>query len=351
MRWSAYESKHKERLMSTHWIFSALVAVSVLANATIADEVRVTSDVGSVESSFDVGDTVTIGLFVDSDGDTGVFGVDLELATASPDLRIRAIEFAEPFTETRIHRNAMLPAHRFRAVRTQPARDADRSLGARGQEVPLATVEMEILAGSGFHSALLVGARGLFLGDVPDHTMVLGRRSERHRAGRGRFEIVNLKPGDRDPSTVSFELREAGAESPVEFPAAHQLYEVHYTTNGEELNGFALYAVARTPRCGFATARAPSHGPWADSGRFEFFDADARGVEPLPAPGHPDGFLRCQVAHTNLKAAGDRRAGSSGHLCTITTGDPGELILELEVWLLSGVESRSARSSIMYEVR
>jgi hypothetical protein len=53
------------------------------------------------------------------------------------------------------------------------------------------------------------------------------------------------------------------------------------------------------------------------------------------AYGYPDDHHRNQQVTNNFHPYGpNRRAGQTGHLCSVTTAGPGELNLHLYIWML-----------------
>jgi hypothetical protein len=88
-------------------------------------------------------------------------------------------------------------------------------------------------------------------------------------------------------------------------------------------------------RAGITSASAPPDGDWADAGRLHYMDRRNDQRERRRAYGYPDDHHRNQQVTNNFHPYGpNRRAGQTGHLCSVTTAGPGELNLHLYIWML-----------------
>jgi hypothetical protein len=140
-------------------------------------------------------------------------------------------------------------------------------------------------------------------------------------------------PPEPDPWTyasadLSFELRPVGGGEAVTTLAPHTTYEVYYAAATEQVGFYLLIAVAGSSAQGLTGAAPPAVGDWSGAGHFLFRNAAAEAGAPVPAPEYGQGWYRTHSVSDDFFPAADT-AGSAGVLCTITTGEPGELALEL----------------------
>lgn len=134
---------------------------------------------------------------------------------------------------------------------------------------------------------------------------------------------------------VEFEIQPAGGGRPVETLEANTQYEVHYAAEHTATNGFALFAVTTGDRAGITAGSAPPDGDWAGAGRLHYMDRRNDQRQRRRAYGYSDDYHRNQQVTNNFHPYGpERQAGSSGHLCSFTTGGAGELDLHLYLWML-----------------
>jgi len=140
-------------------------------------------------------------------------------------------------------------------------------------------------------------------------------------------------PPDPDPWTyesaaLAIHVQPVGGGEAVTTLAPHTTYEVHYAAAAERVGFYLVIAVACGDAQGLTGAAPPSAGDWSGAGHFLFRNAAAEAGAPVPAQEYGDGWFRTHsVTDGFFPEPGS--AGSTGLLCTITTGEPGELALEL----------------------
>jgi len=144
-------------------------------------------------------------------------------------------------------------------------------------------------------------------------------------------------------TNATIELQPVGGGSAVTTLAANTTYEVHYATEDlTAVNYFAMFGVTDSAETGIAAAAQATSGDWADAQWFEFRYAELEGVELVQHGWMPPGFARYQVVESEFLGAvaedaeddAPPAAGPSGLLCTITTGEAGEMYLEVYLSLL-----------------
>jgi len=140
-------------------------------------------------------------------------------------------------------------------------------------------------------------------------------------------------PPEPDPWTyasagLSFELQPVGGGEAVTTLAPHTTYEVYYVAATEQVGFYLLIVVAQNTAQGLTGAAPPAAGDWSGAGHFLFRNAAAEAGAPVPAEEYGEGWFRTHSVTDDFVPAADT-AGSAGVLCTITTGEPGELALEL----------------------
>ncbi len=308
--------------------------------------VNITADVPDVgiERVLAAGEIIPITLWIDSDAGVPLFGVDFEVAADTDDLRIAAVAFTPDFPEGLGGDNPDLPADRFRAVRLQQPRGLDRSLGADGAPVPFAVIDVEVLNGGPFNSALTLGATGALVGQLSTGTTVLGNRPKDRGPTAARIPIRNTAAAptpfpapDREPWTTStapltLQVRSLGGRTPLTTLEPYTTYELHYLAGSGDVTGYVLFAIGPAGEDCLASAIPPPSGEWSNSGLFLAADVEWLMGYAVPADGYPDGFNRYYLVTDELPNESDVPAGSRGHLCDFTTGPPGTLDLHLMVW-------------------
>jgi hypothetical protein len=334
-------------------MISIVLLSASLALAEASQGVHVISDVPDqvISAPFAAGDIVPVTLSVSSNGEAAVFGVDLRLKVSTEDVRIHTVTFDPAFSATLGEAQGDLPGPMFRAVRVQPEDSLDRSLGANGQAVPFVTVELEVLNGTAFTSALKVRAKGALLGEKSEGTVIGDEEVEVGKfIGKARIEIINTNPPPAEPegpplfeaqqheqSTVSLELRPIGGGEPVIELVPNTTYEVHYDAGADGATGYVLFGVTDSPDQTIIEAAPPPAGEWAGANEFAFVlhDGSADSAVPvIPAYGFADGYFRFAAVSDDLWTGPEPpEAPAQGHLCNITTGAEGELNLHLYLWL------------------
>ena len=337
--------------MKTRFVSLALVvglASALPSKGSLSADV--TADVAQqgVEQVFAAGDHVLITLHVTSTNKTSIFGVDLDVTVTTPDVRIVSVTFAPAFAHSLGAVDAALSGPRVHAVRVQPLRDLDRTLGADGAPIPFATLELEVLNGAAFESALEISARVALIGAVPETATVLGVESTARAPRPGRIAIINTAPSvepegampngsngtEPDPWTteaasLALEVQPLGGGEPLNVLAPDTTYELHYQTGYERVAWYVLFAVATSADQGFAAVTPAASGDWSAAGDFSFVNMDAESDGPTAAPNFLDGYYRQQMASADFWPETTEYAGAQGHLCNFTTGAAGELNLEL----------------------
>ena len=342
--------------MKVSILVNVIVTGAILtAAAEAAQQVTVTADVEgqAIEQVFEVGDIVSVPIYVSSEGGAAIFGVDFEAAVTTDAVRIHAVSFDPAFSRTLGSSETTLPGKRYHAVRVQPLATIDRTLGTDGEPILLATVELEVLQAERFESALEVNTRCALVGAVPEVTTVLGVESVGDASRHGRIEIANTRPipePEPDPWTweeasLALEVQPLGGGEPVTVLAPHTTYELHYQAGYDRVNAYVLFAVATSPGHGFAGASPPPAGDWSATGDFGFVDIEAE-FDGLATPhGYPEGYFRYQMAYDDFWPDTDKYAGPQGHFCNFTTQSPGEINLELYLcWL----DNEAYESAEMY---
>ena len=237
-------------------------------------------------------------------------------------------------------------------MRVQPLRAIDRTLGTDGAPVPFAMVEVEVVNGGAFQSALTVRATGALVGVIPQATTVLGVTPGGRRRATATIAIVNTQPvpglapspGQEDPWTrqtadLALEVRPLGGGDPVTTLAADTAYELHYSAGTSDVNGYALFAIAGLDGQSIAQATPPSTGDWSDTDLFVYMDITDDPSQEWGAPGYEDGYYRYDLVSDDLWPCVDSCAAPLGHLCDFTTEGPGWLTLQL-IMYQDDLESR-----------
>jgi len=324
------------------WItlIAATLVLVIAINTSAQDLVRIATDLGpnTLDQVFGAGDLAPVTFYVSGDGQAGVFGVDFDIRSVSDDVRIASVTYDPAFPAALRGRDQTFPTLRVHTVRTQRLRRVDRALGARGQPVPFATVELEVLNDANFESALQVEARGTLVGQAPSGTNVLGTVSDEGRAARTAIPVINARPVPvppaPDPWIVDFaaatmEVRPIGGRLPVSTLAPNTTYELHYDATQGGITGYILFAVGTSEGAPLATAAPPDSGAWSDTGWFTFEPLGARLNAAAPAYGYPDGLYRYALLGDDLVPGVDTLGRATGHLCNFTTGEAGLLGLAL----------------------
>lgn len=320
--------------------YSLVSAAWLGSTPTAGDGVALSSDVesGAISQDFNGGDIVSISLFLEQDSDAALFGAELVVEVASSDLLVRSVAFSRSLSEALGDDSAVLPGRRFTATRTQQLRAINRSLGTNGAPIHFATVELEVVDGQGFESALIVKARGALVGRLPESTTVLGNPSRGNGWGEGRIEIVNTRPPDpslgtpmqpqsvdRTPWTVqqtaaSLQVRPVSGLLPVTVLAPNTAYEIHYAA-GASANGFDLVITADSAESGPEVDPAGTES-WDGLSIMDLSSADA-------AEGTP---VRQAISGDLLDATGNSERGSGNLLCNFTTGAAGSVTFDLRLY-------------------
>ncbi len=240
-------------------VLLALGTIPALAQSESTVDINLTAPNAAIEGPFAVGETLSIGVTMASTGDVGVFGVEFALATSSPDVAIQAVTFDPAFGESlgvaasapgddgtgtgagddgpgagaggsgpgagadddgmgagagdgATSPETAGPRKAFSAVRVQRAATLNRTLGANGQAVPLATVTFEILTDRPFEAEIEIRARGSLIGQAPARTTVLDPATTTADGATGRNTFKIISHGAPTPTTAPGEPGgEAGA--------------------------------------------------------------------------------------------------------------------------------------------
>ena len=143
-----------------------------------------------------------------------------------------------------------------------------------------------------------------------------------------RTTSVTSHPWTYESAALAIHVQPVGGGEAVTTLAPHTTYEVHYAAAAERVGFYLVIAVACGDAQGLTGAAPPSAGDWSGAGHFLFRNAAAEAGAPVPAQEYGDGWFRTHsVTDGFFPEPGS--AGSTGLLCTITTGEPGELALEL----------------------
>ena len=147
----------------------AFLATGMMAAGAAGDVVVVTAqlDIDTPDGNLYLGDVATLTLSMAGNGRQGVCAVEVTLACPGDAIQIRSVDINPAFSLVFEESEEVLPASSFRTVRAQPLATLDRGLAARGQEVQLATVEVEVTSAETFSSALLVNVRAVTIGRWP----------------------------------------------------------------------------------------------------------------------------------------------------------------------------------------
>ena len=344
----------KTRVLLCGWMAGLVLAVTargenrVFVGCDVADQ--------AVAQEFVASQVVPVTLYASRADGSPIFGVDLDVAVTTPDVRIASVTFDPAFARSLGSGNTELPGAHYHAVRVQPLRNLDRTLGADGAPIPFAMIELEVLNGAAFTSALEITARVALIGAVPETTTVLGVESTSRAPRPGRITIINTAPAaetegamlnglnaagpsegdtpESDPWTtetasLALEVQPLGGGEPLTVLTPDTTYELHYAAGYKRVAWYVLFAVATSADQGFAAVTAPESGDWSSAGDFSFVNMDAEPDGPTAAPNYPDGTYRQQMASADFWPETTDYAGSQGHLCNFTTGSTGELNLEL----------------------
>ena len=313
-------------------LIGAITSIAlILPPVAVGQRVAVTSDIAgnAIERSFEVGDVVPVTFSVNSDGEPAILGVRFQLCCRDDALSIHSISFNPAFSVVLGDAEPVLPASCFRTVRVQPADDVDRTLGANGDPVAFATVELEVLEATDFRSALDVQARCALVGAVPAVTTVLGVESSGRGRARGKVDVANRRPTPswtEQQAPLTFEVQPVGGGAAVTVLAPNTTYELHYQAGYGHLNCYLLMAVTTSSDQGLSGAAPPAGGGWSPPEDFGFSDVEAE-LGHLLEWGPEGDFLTHMVY--DLWQGTNRHAGPRDHLCNFTTQSAGELTLDL----------------------
>lgn len=128
-------------------------------------------------------------------------------------------------------------------------------------------------------------------------------------------------------AALAFELQPLGGGRPVSTLEPHTAYELHYAAEADGVSFYLMYTAAAGSASGPDLIQPAVTGPWSDDHMFILEDG---GDEPLPAASYPGLRWTDWVLDLNYlapKAKGNAPSAALG--CTIITGDPGELGLDL----------------------
>ncbi len=322
--------------MNTRLFAGVLIAVSTFGVPAFSqDVINITADVTEqrVEGEFQTGDIVPITFYVSSEGEVGLFGVEFGVAAATEDVRIASVSINPVFSRVFDRSGPPLPGSRFRAICLQARDTVDESLGSTGQEIPLATVEIEILSDTRFRSALRVRARGALIGGEDAVTTLMGTPQTGQRPARGRIRIVSSHPEPpADPvGEINLLVKPFGAGEAVSVLEPDTPYRLFYAVDSPRVNNFVLFMVGTTPDDGFDVA-APTSGRWSSSDGFELIDLEETARGPVRDGSYPEGYYRYVMATNELFEEDGDFAGRVGRLCDFVTGAPGEFNLHLYIW-------------------
>jgi len=151
------------------------------------------------------------------------------------------------------------------------------------------------------------------------------------------------EPAEPPATNATIELRPVGGGAAVTTRTANTTYEGHYATDDlTAVNYVAMFGVTDSAEKGLSAAAQATSGDWADAQWFEFRYTEIEGVELVQNGWMPPAFVRHQVVASDFldAAAEDAEedaplaAGPSGLLCTITTGEAGQMYLEVYLSLL-----------------
>jgi len=318
--------------MKPNFLTSTLAAAVILCAAAEASQtVTVTTDVEAqaCERVFEAEDTVSVPIYVSSEGEAAIFGVDFTAAVTTDAVRILSVSFNPVFSRTMGRSETALPAKRYHAARVQPLRGIDRTLGTDGEPVLFATVELEVLQAEHFEAALRISAQCALVGAVPESTTVLGVESSGRTPRRGKIDIINTRPipvWTQEEATLTFHVRSVGGDAPVTVLAPNTTYELHYQASYDRLNDYMLSALATSADQGLTAASPPASGDWSPPVDFGIVDvpSDAAWTQDWDGEGN-----RLTDIVYDFWLNTDRYAGPEEHLCNFTTGSAGELKLDL----------------------
>jgi len=156
---------------------------------------------------------------------------------------------------------------------------------------------------------------------------------------------------------LTLELWAIGSDGPVTTLLPDTAYEVHYSTDADCVNDYALFAVATSADQGFEAAEPPSSGAWSETANLSFLDLESELGAPAFAPGFGADYYRYRLVSDQLACSEDEDAwacaGSEGYLCNITTSGDGELHLQLYMAYVdeSGDVAEEATAQAAYVVQ
>jgi hypothetical protein len=135
----------------------------------------------------------------------------------------------------------------------------------------------------------------------------------------GEFGEVAEEPGawTYDDASLAIEIRPAGGGDPVTTLQPHTTYALYYNAGYSAVNSYTALVTASAAGQGLSAAAAATTGDWSLAGHFAYLDGSAGG-----------GSLT-QVIMDDFAPEGEAHAGSTGYVCEFTTGDAGQLSIEL----------------------
>ncbi|MCB9867493.1 MAG: hypothetical protein H6816_12785 [Phycisphaerales bacterium] len=137
--------------------------------------------------------------------------------------------------------------------------------------------------------------------------------------------------------TLTFELRPLGASAAVAVLVPHTAYEVHYSSSTKGVSWYLLNVLAASAPEGVDSIEPPAAGPWAGGAQFYFEDTLSQYGELQPARETTGRYRTDWAMETGLLA--NDPAPATGHLCTIITGQSGQLVLDLTMLLTDETNS------------
>ncbi len=187
----------------TYIFLLSAIPVALFGNSASSDLVITTDMVSdAADGSLSAGDVVTLTMTMDGTARAGVCATSLSLECETGDIVILSVEINPAFSLIFEESSEPLPGSTYSTVRAQPLSTMDRSLGARGEPVIFAKVEIEVVSLTDFASDLTLNAKGITIGRRSARTVTRGPND----SGPGNSGSLHIPLGNRGPDIGVFQI-------------------------------------------------------------------------------------------------------------------------------------------------
>lgn len=342
--------------MNRHYDLVTLLVILSCLSAVAADggTVYLQSNVnsGAISAPFVQGALIPITLSIAGDGEGAIFGARLDIKVRGEGVRIHSVDFEPSFPVVTNEHSHQLPGRRCRITASQDTEQTDDELGLTGEWLSFATVRLEVLQTEGFAAGLSINACGALVGTQAAQTTLDGV-TDAHGGTQVNYTVLNTNPPATPPSEPDWSqfiesassarifLALPGSNVPVQTLVANTAYDVHYSTSTDGVSGYTLFGVVEYVEEGIASATQPAMGHWAESTAFQGVSLVSETEPLIPAYGFTHYLVRqFRISDEREIGGAGTTAPPQGNLCTITTGEPGELTLDLHMYYVDEVSEQ-----------